>query len=308
MSNFDWDDFRVFLAAARTQSGLEASHLLKMSQSTVSRRLGKLEKDVGAKLFDRSAQGLRLTTAGHHLLEHAEKLESTLSVIESQVSQGDRMELSGEIRIGATEAFGTFFLMPHLANFCQRHQAVNMDVLPLPRSLNISKREVDTSVALDRPRTNSFVTRKLGEYRLLPYASPEYLERHPPIRRVEDFQDHRWIDFVDDLLFSPQQFHLHKWSSSLPRCLRSTSVVAQAQAVKAGLGIAVIPCFLGSVTDNLVPILPDKVDITRSLWLVAPPERRELARIRALWDYVRDIAELNADYLDGKTTEMTWLK
>lgn len=308
MSNFDWDNFRIFLAAARTQSGLEASHLLKMSQSTISRRIRKLEQDVGSKLFDRSAQGLRLTTAGHHLFEHVEKLESTFSVMEFQVSQGDRMELSGEVRIGATEAFGSFFLMSHLSNFCQRHPAITMDVLPLPRSLNISKREVDTSVALDRPRANSFVTRKLGEYRLLPYATPEYLDSHPRIKRVEDFQDHLWIDFVDDLLFSPQQFHLHKWSSSLKRCLRSTSVVAQAQAVKAGLGIAIIPCFLANVTDNLIPILPNKVDITRSLWLVAPPERRELARIRALWDYVKEVAEANADYLDGKTSVMEWIR
>ncbi|MBB5391504.1 MULTISPECIES: LysR family transcriptional regulator [unclassified Herbaspirillum] len=308
MSNFDWDNFRIFLAAARTQSGVEAAHLLKMSQSTISRRIRQLEKDVGSKLFDRSAQGLRLTTAGHHLFEHAEKLESTFSVMESQAAGGDRMELSGEIRIGATEAFGTFFLMPHLSNFCQRHPGIAMDVLPLPRSLNISKREVDTSVALDRPRANSFVTRKLGEYRLLPYATPEYLARHPRIRRTEDFQDHLWIDFVDDLLFSPQQFHLHKWGASLKRCLRSTSVVAQAQAVKAGLGLAILPCFLANVTDNLVPVLPHKVDITRSLWLVAPPERRELARIRALWDYTREVAEANAGYLDGKTAQMTWLK
>jgi len=308
MSNVDWDNFRIFLAAARAQSGLEASHLLKMSQPTISRRIRKLEEDMGLKLFDRSAQGLRLTTAGHQLFEQAEKLESTFSVMELQASQGDRMELSGEIRIGATEAFGTFFLMPHLSNFCMRHPAIAMDVLPLPRSLNISKREVDTSVALDRPKANSFVTRKLGEYRLLPYATPEYLERHPRITRIEDFQDHRWIDFVDDLLFSPQQFHLHKWSSSLKRCLRSTSVVAQAQAVKAGLGIAILPCFLANVTDNLIPILPDKVEIKRALWLVAPPERRELARIRALWDYVRDTVEINGDYLDGKTSEMTWLR
>lgn len=109
MRNVDWDNFRIFLAAARAQSGLEASHLLDMSQSTISRRITKLERDVGSKLFDRSAQGLRLTTAGHNLFEHVEKLESTFSVMESQVSQGDRMELSGEIRIGATEAFGTFF-------------------------------------------------------------------------------------------------------------------------------------------------------------------------------------------------------
>ncbi|RFB71298.1 MULTISPECIES: LysR family transcriptional regulator [unclassified Herbaspirillum] len=307
MSNLDWDNFRVFLATARTRSGLEASYLLKMSQPTISRRIQKLEQEVGSKLFNRSSQGLQLTAEGYELLEHVEKLESTLSEIKINNNNGDRIELSGEIRIGSTEAFGTFFLTPHMANFCERHQAITVDILPLSRSLNLSKREADTSVAIDRPSTSSFVTRRLTEYRLLPYATPEYLDSHSSIKQVEDFQAHRWIDFVDDLVFSPEQFHLHKWGASLKRCFRSTSVMAQAQAAKAGLGIAVLPCFLGSVTENLVPVLPDKVDIQRTFWLVAPPERRELARVRALWEYLSEIVELNADLLDGRTTEIKWI-
>jgi len=306
MNHFDWDNLRVFLAAARSQSALEASHTLKMSQSTISRRIQRLERDTGSKLFERSSQGLSLTSAGHRLLEHVEKLESTVSAVETSVFS-DSLALTGEIRLGATEGFGTFFLAPHVGRFCTRHPAIVVDVLPMPRSLNLSKREADASVAIDRPSANSFVTCKLSDYRLLPYATPAYLAEHPPIRDVEDLENHRWIDYVDDLIFSPQQFSLQKWMPSSKPFLRSTSVIAQAQAVRAGLGIAVLPCFLGSVIEGLVPLLAEKVDVTRTFWLVAPPERREVARVKALWDYIREVAEVNKDFLLGRTATMTWV-
>ncbi|TPQ38353.1 MULTISPECIES: LysR family transcriptional regulator [Cupriavidus] len=307
MNHFDWDNLRVFLAAARSQSTLEASHTLKMSQSTISRRIQRLERDTGSKLFERSSQGLSLTSAGHRLLEHVEKLESTLSAVETAVFS-DTLALTGEIRLGSTEAFGTFFLAPHSAQFCSRHPAITVDVLPMPRSLNLSKREADASVAIDRPSANSFVTCKLSDYRLVPYATAEYLDKHPPIRKLDDLAGHRWIDYVDDLVFSPQQFMLQKWIPSCRPFLRSTSAVAQAQAVKAGLGIAVLPCFLGSLIDGLVPVMLDEIHITRTFWLVAPPERREVARVKALWDYLRDVAEVNKDFLMGHTRTMIWVK
>lgn len=307
MNQLDWDNLRIFLGVARSQSALEASHALKMNQSTISRRLQRLESDIGSKLFERSSQGHRLTSAGHRLLEHVEKMEGTLAAVESNVF-GDNVALTGEIRLGATEGFGTFFLTPHLAHFCTRHPSITVDILPLPRTLNLSKREADASVAIDRPSASSFVTCMLTKYRLLPYATAEYLHKHPPIKCVDDLVGHRWIDYVDDLIFSPQQFSLSKWLPALKPSLRSTSVIAQAQAVRAGLGIAVLPCFLGNVIDGLVPVLPDKVDITRTFWLVAPPERRELARVKALWNYVRQVAEANEDFLMGRTTEITWTK
>ncbi|ACC74026.1 LysR family transcriptional regulator [Paraburkholderia phymatum] len=302
MNQFDWDNLRIFLGAARSQSALEAAHALKMSQSTISRRIQRLERDTGSKLFERSSQGLRLTAAGHRLLEHVERLETTLQAVETSVFS-DSVTLTGEIRLGATEGFGTFFLAPQVTHFCARHPGITVDVLPLPRNVNLSKREADASVAIDRPSANSFVTCKLTEYRLLPYATPQYLSEHPPIKTTEDLIGHRWIDYVDDLIFSNQQFSLPRWLPSLKPVFRSTSVIAQAEAVRAGFGIGVLPCFLGSLGGDLVPVLPDQIDITRTFWLVAPPERRELARVKALWDYIRDVAEANHDFLMGNTTE-----
>lgn len=139
MKRFNWDDFRVFLGVARAESALEAAQSLGLDQSTISRRLYRLEKDMGAKLFDRSPQGHRLTTAGHRLLDHVEKLESTFTEVEADVL-GDSVELTGEIRLGATEAFGSYFLAPHLAHFCTQHPAITVDLLPMPRNINLSKR------------------------------------------------------------------------------------------------------------------------------------------------------------------------
>lgn len=306
MNQFNWDNLRVFLGVARAQSALEASHALDMNQSTISRRLQRLEEDIGSKLFDRSSQGHRLTSAGHRLLEHVEKLESTLAMVESDVF-GDSLALTGEIRLGATEGFGSYFLAPHVAHFCTRHPGITVDLLPMPRNINLSKREADASVTVDRPTIDSFVTSKLAEYRLLPYATREYLRRHPPIHGVTDLPGHRWIDYVDDLVFAKQQFSLQTWLPGAKPFMRSTSVIAQFQAVRSGLGVAVLPCFLGAASKELVPILPARIDITRTFWLVAPQERRELARIKALWDYLRRVADANADFLMGKSGKIEWL-
>ncbi len=300
MKRFNWDDLRVFLGVARTESALEAAQSLGLDQSTISRRLYRLEKDMGAKLFDRSPQGHKLTTAGHRLMDHVERLEVTFTAVEADVL-GDSVALTGEIRLGTTEAFGSYFLAPHLAHFCTLHPAITVDLLPMPRNINLSKREADASVTIERPTADSFVTSRLTDYRLLPYATQDYLRTHPPIQEPGDLPVHRWIDYVDDLIFTDQQFSLQKWLPGAKPFLRSTSVIAQFQAVLSGLGIAVLPCFLGSASPTLVPVLPEQIDITRTFWMVAPRERRELARVRALWDYLRNVASVNEDFLMGRS-------
>ena len=306
LNRLDWDNLRIFLGVARARSGLEASQTLGIDQSTISRRVRRLEADIGSRLFDRNSQGHRLTSAGHRLLEHVEKLESMLAVVESDVF-GEDMALTGEIRLGATEAFGSSFLAPHLGHFCLRHPAITVDLLPMPRNVNLSKREADASVSIDRPTTDSFVASKLAEYRLLPYATRSYLEQRAPIRDIADLAHQRWIDYVDDLLFADQQVSLRKWLPAARPFFRSTSVIAQLQAVRTGLGIALLPCFLASSESELVPILPEIVNITRHFWLVAPAERRELARIKALWTYLQQVTEMNGDFLMGRSSEIRWI-
>ena len=124
---------------------------------------------------------------------------------------------------------------------------------------------------------------------------------------MADLAGHRWIDYVDDLLFADQQANLRKWLPSARVFLRSTSVIAQMQAVRSGLGVAMLPCFLGSPERDLLPILADEVDITRNFWLVTSAERREPTRVKALWDYLGQVLDLNRDLLMGRSSEIVWL-
>lgn len=301
----NWDNVRIFLVVARTRSALEAANQLEIDHSTITRRLRRLERELAVKLFDRTPTGHHLTACGHRLLEAAEQIESTLSVADADIG-GDSQMLTGQVRLGASEGFGSFFLAPHLAEFCVLHPAIAVDLLPMPRFVNLSKREADIAVSIERPESGSYVTCRLTDYRLRLYATRQYLAQRPPIKSPADLHAHRIIAYVDELIFSAELRYLQKLAPEATTSLCSTSVIAQFYAAQRGHALAILPCFMANTCPDLVPVLPKDVDVVRSFWLIAPRERREIARVRALWDFVRKRAEANHDFLMGETSNMDW--
>lgn len=302
----DWDHLRVFLQLARTPRLAEAAPQLGVDQSTVSRRIRRLEQRLGSRLFDRSNQGYTLTTQGQALVAHAEQMEATMQAAAEQVG-GHNQALSGLVRIGATEGFGTFVLAPQLAHFCARHPGLQVDLLPVPRFVSLSRREADFAVAVERPAEGSYVVARLCDYRLQLYATAAYLRGQPPILSPRDLPRHPFYGYVDELVFSPELRYLQQVSPGLAQPLRSSSVIAQYTAVQRGQGLAILPCFLAAQDPALVPVLAEQVLLQRSFWLVAPPELRRIARIRAAWDYLRRMAELNRAFLMGEAREMRYI-
>lgn len=309
MSNksFNWDNIRVFLAVARLQSAFEASNHLKIDQSTISRRLKKLEEEIGSELFTRNSQGHMLNANGHRLLEYAETIENTISSMESKLG-GDSQILTGSIRLGATEGFGSAFLASHIANFCEHHPGLIVDLLALPRFINLSKREADLVVSIERPDTGPYITCKLTDYKLQAYATSEYLENHDPIRNLEDLNKHKFTGYVDEYSFSPKLQYLKNLAPNAHVPLRSSSLTAQLYAAIQGKMLAVLPCFLAKTHPDLVPVLPEITSFNRTFWLIAPSERKSMARVTELWDYLRHIASINQDYLLGEEANIIWDK
>lgn len=304
-NTFNWDNLRFFLAVARTRSALEAAAQLGMDHSTISRRLHRLEKEIGTALFVRNPQGHTLTTAGHRLLEYVEQIEGTLAQIDSEIG-GDTQVLNGHVRMGTTEGFGSIFLAPHVAHFCARHPAITVEMLAVPRFINLSKREADLAINIERPQTGAYVFCKLSDYRLQLYATAEYLEKHPPICSLADLASHSMIGYVDELSFSAELRYMQQLAPRAQVPLRCTSIIAQFYAARQGHGVAVLPCFLGNSVPDLIPILPGTAEVIRSFWLVAPEERHQVARIRVLWDYLRHATEANHAYLMGESREIKW--
>jgi DNA-binding transcriptional LysR family regulator len=142
---------------------------------------------------------------------------------------------------------------------------------------------------------------KLCDYRLKLYATQHYLESHEPIRKAADLANHQFISYVDDLAFSSELLYLANLLPAASASLRSTSIIAQYTAAQQGLGLAILPCFLAAQDPNLIPVLPDEVDITRQFWMYCREDLRKLKRITLLWDYIRQVTELNGPLLLGET-------
>ena len=227
LSALNWDDLKFFLEVARTRKASSAAKRLAVDYTTVSRRISSLETALGTLLFEKSrTNGFTLTNEGQRLLGYAESIESTLHMACEQVS-GSGVALSGHVRMGCTEGFGSFFITPQLSHFVDTYPAISVDILPLPHFISLSKREADIVIALERPEHGPYVCCKLCDYRLQLYATQDYLDAHPPIRRPSDLAEHPFISYVDDLAFSSELLYLANVLPGASATLRSTSVIAQ---------------------------------------------------------------------------------
>jgi len=283
----DWDNLRFFLELARTGTLVSAARRLAVDHTTVARRIQALEKEAGAALFSREADGHRLTEAGRRLQPQVEAMERAFLTIESATPSKDE-GLSGLVRIGATEGFGTVVLAPRLATFAQQHPKLVIDLLAMPRLVHLSRREADIVISLERPVRGPAVVTKLTDYTLRLYASKRYLSEHKPIATREDLRGHTFISYVDDLLFSKELQYLDELYRPEHFALRSTSIIAQYRAVAAGAGIAVLPAFVAEPDKTLKSILPAQANFTRTFWMSMPEETKNFTRIRAIWDFLRE--------------------
>lgn len=300
----NWDDLKFFLEVARTRKASSAARRLGVDYTTVSRRIASLERALGTLLFEKSrASGFVLTAEGQRLLGFAESMESTLHMACEQVS-GSGVALSGHVRMGCTEGFGSFFITPQLSHFVDAYPAISVDILPLPHFISLSKREADLVIALERPEHGPYICCKLCDYRLRLYATHEYLDTHEPIQRSADLARHRFISYVDDLAFSSELLYLANLIPEASAQLRSTSVIAQYTAALRGRGLAILPCFLAAQDPRLVALLPEQIEITRHFWMYCREDLRKLKRITLLWDYIREVTERNQGLLRGETCEM----
>ena len=285
MSRFDWDDLRFFLAVARAGRLTVAARRLGADHATVSRRITALEEAFKAKLFERRPQGYTLTEHGERLLAKAETMETQALAVSSEIGGAD-LALSGTVRVGTPDGFGTFFLAPRTANLAAQYPDLEIQLVAMPRLLSLSKREADVAISLAPPKEGKIVARKLTDYRLGLYAVADYLKRHPAIASPEDLHAHEMIGYIDDLIFTPELDYLDEVSKGLRPRLQSSNLLAQMQATLAGGGICVLPHFLAVQDPRLVPVLPQAVAIIRSFWLIVHADLKDVARIRATMDFV----------------------
>ena len=294
----DWDNLRFFLELSRAGRLTTAARRLGVDHTTVSRRLQALEKSLGVALFLRDTSGYTLTEAGRSLLPQVELMEGASVRIEQALpSPGD--SLSGQVRIGATEGYGTMLVAGQLSELSHRHPHLHLDLLALPRAVRLSRHEADIVITLERPERGPFINTKLTDYVLRLYAGKDYLQQHGPINSRSDLEKHRFVSYVDDLVFSKDLLLLDEIAGSGAVGVRSTSVLAQQEAIAAGAGLGILPAFTADQDSRLSLIMPAQIRFIRTFWMLMPIELKDIARMRVTWDFLREQAERERGRLMG---------
>jgi DNA-binding transcriptional LysR family regulator len=285
MAEFDWNALKSFLAVARTGRLTAAAGRLGADHTTVARRIDALEAALTTKLFWRSPTGYTLTAHGERLLVSAEAMESLALKARSEVGDA-ALAVSGAVRIGAPEGFGSYFLARRMADLGRRHPDLEVQLVATPATFSLSKREADLAVTLRCPPKGRLVARKLTDYRLRLYGARSYLAEHAPIARRADLIGHRFIGYIEDLLYAEELDYLEALGGKVEVQLKSSNLIAQLQATLAGAGLCILPDFIGGAESALVPVLSEEVSLTRAFWLVTHPDLASLARVQAVSAFV----------------------
>jgi DNA-binding transcriptional LysR family regulator len=268
MSN--WDDIRVFLSVARAESLTAAAPVLKMDPATVSRRIARLEDQIGTALFVKSPKGYALTDAGTRLRDHAAQAEEVLALaFDSREGAG----LTGQIRIGAPDGCANF-LLPQVCAAIQRdNPGLEVQVLALPRVVNLSKREADMAVTVSPPEAGRLTVQKITDYHLHLAMRRDA----PPLKALADVRGRVVVGYIPDMIFDRELDYLDALGAGGVQ-LASNSVAVQLQMLRAG-GVGIVHDFAMPFAPELIRVLPDQISLTRAFYLVRHAADRRSDRL-----------------------------
>ncbi|EAQ27473.1 LysR family transcriptional regulator [Roseovarius sp. 217] len=271
-----WDDIRIFLAVARSESLSGAGRILRIDPATVGRRIARLEEEVGAPLFAKSPTGYALSEAGQRLMGHAMRAETAMQDAAEEMA-GQAGGMSGQIRIGAPDGCANFLLPQVCAAIGAQNPDLEIQIVALPRVFNLTRREADMVIAVSPPTAGRLTVQKVTDYQLHLAASVRYLRRHPPIAQITDLGAHRMVGYIPDMIFDKELDYLSE--AGVERVsLASNSVSVQLNWVRQGGGIGVLHDFSLPWARGLQKVLPEVFSLTRSFYLVRHADDRRLER------------------------------
>ena len=236
-----WDDMRIFLAVARTESLSGAGRILKVDPATVGRRIARLEETLGAPLFAKSPQGYAPTDAGQRLMVHAEHAEQAMEGAVAEL-EGSSGQMSGQIRIGAPDGCASFILPQVCAEISRQNPDLDIQIVSLPRIFNLSKREADIAIGVSQPTAGRLSVQKITDYNLSLVGARSYLKDHAPIEKLEDLRGHKMIGYIPDMIFDKELDYLSELGVERV-ALASNSTTVQMAWLRQGFGLGIVHDF-----------------------------------------------------------------
>ena len=293
----DWNDLRYFLAVARSGSLTQASESLRVSQSTVGRRIAELEASIGMTLFQHHQTGYFLTDEGRGVLRHAELVEDSIMALERGAAGLDKTP-AGTVRLATSENLATHLIIPAMPAFQERYPGIRLEIITSTVTAELGRREADIALRVVRPTRGNLKVRRVGHMTYSVYGSRDYVERHPVVEG-EPLGGRHFIAWDDGHAHMPAAAWLAREHPGCKIALVASSLPAQIAAVRAGLGLAVIPDFL-TVNDDFVRVIPSDRMFSAEVWLVTHADLVASARVRAVSDFLADqVVKANPELAGG---------
>lgn len=288
----NWDDLRVFLTLARSETLSEAGRRLKIDHATVARRMKALEKSLQTQLFDRGPTGYAITDSGVDLMKYAAKMEAISIAAESNT--GDQSEtLSGTVRIAASEGVTAFGMIEPVQKLCQANPRLKIELLTNAQKYSLAKREADFVISMSRPDRGRLKVQKIADLTMHFYATEDYLKGRPEIKTTDDLLRHRGIAFVPDQIPEKELDYRTEVDADLEAHITATGVHVQQAAIIGGAGIGIMHDFMADAHPHLIKLIPDKVSFKRTFWGMTHMDQENVRRIqvvsRTIVDHLRKV-------------------
>ncbi len=289
-SNVDLVDVIAFVRVVETGAFARAAERMDISKSILSRRVARLEEQLGARLLTRTASGAQPTDIGQSYYERASniltQLEAAREIVADSVTQ-----VAGPIRLAAPVSFGVEHLAAALAEFAKLHPRVDFDVSLSDRTVDLVAGGFDMAVRIGNLPDSSLIARRIAPVRAAVLASPAYLEEHGRPEHPRDLNDHALLLYANISSYEQWRFRIgNRWEHVRGRQrFRADNGEVLREAACAGLGIVILPSFIAAPAieaGTLEVLLRDYPLEEVGLNLVMPPGRAATARVRALIDFL----------------------
>ena len=289
-----WDDLRIFLAVARAKSFSAAARELGVNQSTVSRRLATMERDMGVQLVERGVDGTVVTVAGSELLALARNVEDEFIRIDRRVTGRDA-RLGGRLRVTCVDMMVDRYLAPHFARFAVQHPDIDLSVLTPFQPMDLVRHEADVAIRVTDDPPDALIGRRLFSFAMGVYASPDFVAVQSDNPDPANFSWVGWESDAYNRLMITNHFPKAKVRH------RVDSMFVLNSLVREGFGASVLACYWADTDAGLRRIYNDPIAGTDlGLWVLVHPDVRRAARVRAFTSFITEVFLSDRDLFEGR--------
>ena len=286
----DWDKLKIFHTVAEAGSFTNASTILNLSQSAISRQIQSLEKDLKINLFERHARGLVLTSNGEYLFKTANDVISKLKEVESNLSE-EKNQIKGKLIVTTVVSFGTTWLTPRIKEFMDLHPEIEIELIFNDKELDLATRQADVAIRMRRPKQLNLIQKKFVNFNYHIYGSNEYLQKNGYPKNLKDLDKHKFITYGKG---APSPVYNPDWvlkvgskeGKKRKSLMKVNSVYGLLLAVQSGVGLAALPDYIAHNVNNITKVLPEETGKPTETHFVYPASLKNNARLMAFRNFI----------------------